>query len=210
MVRVTVWMRLLKRWASMRFDDLMWLDPDSVLMSEARLEGTMSQSKTLNKLKKADAMKVFVSATACISETTWLMDAEKNWRGACGGSMFMFPLPSADLESVKEKPVRYREASALSQALLASLTCQDGGCAGEKGEGILLLPEGAGVFYTEHSERNAMISFAAALGIQRFCRRGSGGLGATAPSSTYGRPKCTKVDLEGKSLQEEQELTGLK
>ena len=163
MVRVTAWMRLLKYWASMRFDDLMWLDPDAVLMSEAGLEATMSQSKTSNKLKKADALKIFVSATAFISEKTWLMDGEKDWRGACGGSMFMFPLPNADLESVKEKPVRYRESSALSKALLASLTCQDGGCAGEKGEGILLLPEGVGVFYTEHSERDA-ISFAAALG----------------------------------------------
>ena len=56
--------------------------------------------------------------------------------------MFMFPLPNADLESVKEKPVRYREASALSHALLASLTFQDGGCAGEC---IPLVPEGAGV-----------------------------------------------------------------
>ena len=46
----------------MRFDDLMWLDPDSVLMSEAGLEATMSQSKTSNKLKKADALKIFVSA----------------------------------------------------------------------------------------------------------------------------------------------------
>ena len=50
---------------------------------------------------------------------------------------------------------------------------------------ILLLPEGAGVFYTEHSEGNAMISFAS----QRVCRRGSGGGGATAPSSMCGRPK---------------------
>ena len=157
-------MRLLKYWASMRFDDLMWLDPDSVLVSEAGLEATMSQSKTSNKLKKADALKIFVSATAFISEKTRLMDGEKDWRGACGGSMLMFPLPNVDLESVKEKPVRYREASALSQALLASLTCQDSGCVGEKGEGNLLLPEGAGVFCTEHSERNAMISFAGAFG----------------------------------------------
>ena len=50
---------------------------------------------------------------------------------------------------------------------------------------ILLLPEGAGVFYTEHSEGNAMISFAS----QRVYRRGWGGGGATAPSSTCGRPK---------------------
>ena len=64
MVRVTAWMRLLKCWASMRFDDLMWLDPDSVLMSEAGLEATMSRSKTSNKLKKADAMKIFVSASS--------------------------------------------------------------------------------------------------------------------------------------------------
>ena len=74
--------------------------------------------------------------------------------------MSMFPLPNPDFDSVKEKLVRYREAS----ALLASATCQDGGCAGDKDEGFLLFPEGAGVFYTEHSERNAMISFAAALG----------------------------------------------
>ena len=157
-------MRLLKYRASMRFDDLMWLDLDSVLMLEAGMEATMSQSKTSNKLRKADALKIFVSTAPFFSEKTWLMEGEKDWRGACVGSLFMFPLPNADLESVKEKPVRYREASALSQALLASLTYQDGGCAGEKGEGTLLLSEGAGAFYTEHSERNAMISFAAALG----------------------------------------------
>ena len=47
---------------------------------------------------------------------------------------------------LRRKRVRYREASAVFQALLASLTYQDGGCAGEKGEGA----------------RNATISFAAA------------------------------------------------
>ena len=56
--------RLLKCWASMRFNDVMWLDPGSVLMSEAGLEATMSRSKTSNKLKKADAMKIFVSASS--------------------------------------------------------------------------------------------------------------------------------------------------
>ena len=86
----------------------------------------------------------------------------------------MFPLPCANLESVKEKRVRYQEASALSQALLASSTYQDGCCAGEKGEGILLLPEGAGVFHTEHSERNAMISFAAVLGKPKHLQEGLG------------------------------------
>ena len=103
----------------------------------------MAQSKTSNKLKKADAMKIFVSAASFIAEKTWLMDGEKDWRGGCGGSMFLLPLPNADLETVKEKLVRYREASALSQALLASSTYQDGGRAGE---GLLLLPEGSGVF----------------------------------------------------------------
>ena len=78
--------------------------------------------------------------------------------------MFLLPVPNADLEAVKEKLVRYRKASALSQGLLASITYQNGGSAGEKCEGILLTLEGAGLFYTEHPERNAMISFAAALG----------------------------------------------
>ena len=124
----------------------------------------MSQSKTSNKLKKAGAMKTFVSAAAFISEKTWLMDGEKDWRGACCGSSSCFLRRMPTFRPVREKLVRYREPSALSQALLASLTCKDGGRAGEKGEGILLLPGGAGVFYTEHSERDAMISFAAALG----------------------------------------------
>ena len=75
MVRVTAWLRLLKYWASMRFDDLVWLDLDSVLMSEARLDD--GQSKTSNKLKKADAMKIFVSPAAFIAEKTWLMDGER-------------------------------------------------------------------------------------------------------------------------------------
>ena len=166
-------MRSLKYWsnpASVRFDDLVWLDPDSVLMSEAGLEATMSQSKTSNKLRKADALKIFVYTAAFFSEKTWL----KVWRGVCVGSLFMFPLPNANLESVKEKRGRYQEASALSQALLASSTYQDGGCSGEKGEGILLLPEGAGAFYTEHSERNAMISFAAALGKPKDLQEGLG------------------------------------
>ena len=41
------------------------------------------------------------------------MDGEKGVPGAFGGSMFMFLLPNADLVSVKEKPVRYREGSSV-------------------------------------------------------------------------------------------------
>ena len=52
--------------------------------------------------------------------------------------MFMFLLPNADLESVTEKPVRYREASALFQALLDSLTYRHGGCAGEEDEAFCI------------------------------------------------------------------------
>ena len=77
LVRVTAWVRSLKYWASMIFDDLVWLDPDSVLMSEAGLEATMSQSKTSNKLTKADALKIFVSTAAFFSEKTWLMEGKK-------------------------------------------------------------------------------------------------------------------------------------
>ena len=82
----------------------------------------MSQSKTSSKLKKADALKIFVSAAASISEKTGLMFGEKGLAWCLW--WFMFLLPNADHESVKEKPVRCREASALSVALLASLTCQ--------------------------------------------------------------------------------------
>ena len=51
-------------------------------------------------------------------------------------------------------------------------------------EGIQLLPKGAGVFFTEQSERNALISFAAALGKPKDLQERLGGGGATTPSST--------------------------
>ena len=65
--------------------------------------------------------------------------------------------PNQDLTGFTGRQAGYREASASSQALFRIVTAAAGASSP-------LLPQGGGLFWTEHSERNGLPSVAASMG----------------------------------------------
>ena len=78
----------------------------------------------------------------------------------------MFPLPTKDIQGARQVAGDYGDAAFASQGLFARLKVQHlDGPEGSEEAGEDLLPPYAGAYWTEHSERNAMPSAAASLGL---------------------------------------------
>jgi hypothetical protein len=95
----------------------------------------------------------------------WLVKGWANAQLLLADASCFWPLPGEDLHSVVDRPVGYAEAAACSQALFSELRAPAGDDPfGGPGPGPAerLFTPGRGTFWTEHAERNAMPSAAAA------------------------------------------------
>jgi hypothetical protein len=169
-LRVYAWLRLLKYWAALRYDDLRWLDPHKVVMRSEGLYLTLERTKVTGPGKKVGTMVAVVSTKAFYSEASWLITGHRLRQDHFGDNPFMIPLPTRDLQGAHPLAGDYGDAAAASQGLFVRLRLSsapgadgdaDSATAGPRGD--LLLPPQAGGFWTEHSERNAMPTAAAAL-----------------------------------------------
>ena len=158
--RFWAWARLLKVWGALRSDDLKWADPASAHMTESGLECKLLRTKVSGPGKKVTHLSFSVSREAYFVEPRWLHTGFAVWQALCANSPFFISKPSKDLEHFTSYQAGYREASLSSQALFRLLTS-----VGVEKEA--LLPEGGGLFWTEHSERNWLPSVAASLGESR-------------------------------------------
>ena len=169
-LRVYAWLRLLKYWAALRYDDLRWLDPHKLVMRSEGLYLTLERTKVTGPGKKVGTMIAVVSSKAYYLEASWLATGHRLRQEYFGDNPYMIPLPTRDLQGAHPLAGVYGDAAAASQGLLVRLrlpsaTAADGDAdaAAAGPRGCFLLPPQAGAFWTEHSERNAMPTAAAAL-----------------------------------------------
>ena len=170
-VRYYAWLRLIKYWASLRFDDLRWVDPATVVITAEGLRMNLTRTKVTGPGKKVGTLTAFVSTAAYYECSAWLACGVEVRMAHFARIPFMFPLPTGDLQAAVSKPGDYSDASAASQALFSCLVGPQ--ASGERlssrcsfdsfRSGTHLLPPGAGLFWAEHSERNGLPSAAAAL-----------------------------------------------
>jgi hypothetical protein len=171
-VRYYAWLRLLKYWAALRFDDLRWIEPAKVEMTASGLRLSLTRTKVTGPGKKIGTLVAFVCYEAYFTAPGWLTEGFNLRRESFANIRCMFPLPTADLQGALDVPGEYSDASSASQALFASLPgpkpVGDTDAVAPSLEtfrvGIHMLPPGAGLFWTEHSERNGLPTAAAALG----------------------------------------------
>jgi hypothetical protein len=189
-LRGLAWVRLIKLWASLRFSDVQWTSPASLVMDAQGLTGTLSRTKTSGVGKSVLSQPFYVASDSWIASPTWLLTGLHIWQDFGGDRDYLVPVPTADREGIRAVLAEYRDISALSQELfqhfrLPTFLAVDDGVGQpyldwSSGEDPLLLP-GAGCFWTEHSERNGLISWASALGYRSEEVRL---LGRWAPSSS--------------------------
>ena len=150
--------RLLRHWCSLRWDDTQGLPPSSLEERARGVTGTLDRTKTSGRGKQHQVLPVFWSLGAHL-EKPWLTEAVKllTTNSFAFERDFLLPLPAdGGFTAASRRRALYSDSAAFSQLLWASLTDT---------EGAQLLPHGAGAFFTEHSDRAGLDSWAAALGV---------------------------------------------
>ena len=171
-VRVCAWFKLIKMWASMRFDDAAHLKTSELRFYDGQLVGMMHQSKTTGAGKRVRELPIFIAKDAYVLHDDWLsvgfdlvklqMPRERE---------YLFPEGCFYGKVYGASHVKYAEAVAGSSKTLALLEGYNG----------RLIPSGWERFWSEHSERATLPSGLAALGVEksdrdllgRWCPEGS-------------------------------------
>ena len=186
--RAFAWYRLLRHWGALRFDDTLGFSPQALRRRARGILAILRRSKTSGADKGRQSLPAFVSQHGWV-ERPWLRAGLEIWEGdESQGNFgykrdFFLPLPTKDLQGVCGKKARYSDAAGFSRALLGSLRAPDGSA--------LLLPEALS-FWTEHSDRSGVDSWAAALSVPGDLRGFLGRWGAQGAQDSYVR-SATRV-----------------
>ena len=168
-VRVYAWHKLVKLWAMLRWNDTQGIPPLRMqLDGNGDLSGEILRSKTTGAGKKIDIQHFHVSKDAWLMAEGWLKRGfdlfhESNRRAKSERRDFMLPKPSPGLDGFRSSMVTYADAMSMSRALLRELRApvRSGGVMAE-----LFVTDEAGGFWSEHSERVTMASWAGAVKIR--------------------------------------------
>ena len=159
--RGVAWLRLVKVWGCMRYDDHTWLSPSRMTLHEGVLQATMIRTKTSGPAKKHRELPLVISAEAYVEDPRWLETGFRLWKEIADFPRdYFLPRGEPDGSRVVKKFAAYDEAAAAGQAVLATLGAMrpGGGC-----DGALLLGRVLTGLWTEHSERATLPSGLAVL-----------------------------------------------
>ena len=172
--RVFCWFKLLKLWGALRAHDTEGVPPATLSWEVGvGLQGDIMRSKTTGAGRRVEVVQFHISVNAWIFEREWLrvgyeLFATMNKDAKSESRDFLMARPSENLHGFAEAMMRYPDAMAYSRALLSelpsSLTSRDGR------RRALMSAEGTG-FWSEHSERVTMMSWALIAEVPKEVRR---------------------------------------
>ena len=164
-VRCYAWFRLVKTWTGMRFSDTCGLLEETMELQSFGLTAVLAKTKTTGPGKKVQKLRIWVNVMCWIRHRHWLEVGFDLWKklgreAGLQGRDFALPCPTRDLSGFTRRMAKYGLASKCSQALFNDLNCEYDGAV------VPLLPVGAGLLWTEHSERATIRTWADAVGIR--------------------------------------------
>jgi hypothetical protein len=167
LLRAYCWVKLVKIWAGLRGDDTRGILPSELRLHPSGLEGMLDRTKTSGPGRRVRWLPFFVARQAYLAVGDWLSIGFALW----GGKLLSFqrdylvPIPTADYASVRRAPASYEDMARWSRAVLRELRKprweKD---VGWKETSLPLYPPEVALYWTEHSERNVLNSWAAVLG----------------------------------------------
>ena len=179
--RAFAWYRLVRHWSSLRFDDTLGLSPQAIQRRARGLMAILRRTKTSGPDKQRQALPAFLSQHAWV-EAEWLQVGLDLWTSDEHGLNYrrdyLLPLPNEKLTGSCGKRARYSDSAGFSRALFATLLDETGGP---------LLLEAALSYWTEHSDRAGLDSWAAALNVPGDLRGFLGRWGAQGSQDAYVR-----------------------
>ena len=149
----------------------------------------LDRTKTSGPGKRMRFSPVFVSASAFVMNPSWLIDG---WALRCSSNMqfkrdYFLPLPNVDAFGVRHVMADYAAIISLSKYFLITLQVPSWKGSAWVPGGPLLQHRASLSFWTEHSERNWLVSILAALGVPREKCDYVGRWRATSASDEYSR-----------------------
>ena len=172
--RVYCWYKLLKLWGALRSHDAEGVPPATLVFDEAvGLQGDIVRGKTTGIGRRVEVVQFFVSKDAWLISREWLrvgleLFMSMNRDTDMGNRDFLMCKPAENLHGFRKAMMRYPDAMCFSRALLTELysTRQD-----EKGDLYrIMIPESTS-YWSEHSERVTIMSWALIAEIPRETRR---------------------------------------
>eukprot|EP00435_Cladocopium_sp_Y103_P037583 s1418_g10.t1 len=186
-VRFAAWTKLVKVWTASRTDDLQGISLRTLKFSKAGLHGVFWKTKVSGPGKKNKILPFIVSAKVSITGHPWLragMDIleEKYWYPRD----YLVPSYPESLEDLdRRRPASYDDFVLMTRLVYSRLKdCQFDGTKWVTGRSPLLLFD-LYRMWTEHSERNWLISMAASTQIHREERQALGRWAVKESSDEY-------------------------
>ena len=192
--RLLSWWLLVKLWGTLRFDDHRGLDPALLRLEGGSLLGELVRSKTSGTNKALQTLPLYIDRQAWLAESMWLQEGYALWLSHGFDRDFFLALPNADKSGLIKVEAKYADAAAMSRALLCSLRrfrVHDLGSIALV-EGMLVDPY-LGSYWSEHSARATLPSWAACLSAVPDAWIDSLGRWAAGKSKTYIRTYQKRV-----------------
>ena len=169
-VRVYSWFKLVKLWAMLRWSDTVGIPALRIRYEDGEgLYGEIVKSKTSGVGRRIEVQQFHVAEGAWLMGEGWLkvgfeMFVKFGREANNEGRDFMMAKPNQQLDGFRSSMVKYSDAMSMSRALLRDLQApvRRGGVM----ENIIVCDE-LGGYWTEHSERVTMASWAAVVGIKQ-------------------------------------------
>ena len=169
--KVLAWLRLVKVWSCLRFNDHCGISPGSLRLTPGGLRGVIEVSKTTGPSKKAGHVPFFVHRHAGFSGHDWL----KTGFDILASEPFSFerdfllPCPNGDMSGAIRKMADYSSVSSWNRAMLLDLLEPVFDASGVWVEkvGAHFIHSPGHLYWREHSERHVLSEWSASLGIEK-------------------------------------------
>ena len=204
-LRVAAWLRLVKVYGALRWDDFRRIIPADVELRESGLVGRLTRTKTTGVGKKVRELPLFIPADASVAENDWLSTGYRLLQDiGPSGRDFMLPRPTDDLDRFGNRMASDTDAAILCRLMLADLKIpikkadvETGITKWEITDAPFMSPLVTSG-WTNHSERATLTSMLAAMGIDK-ARRDALGRWSPSGSDDYVRTyKSIVKDLLGR------------
>jgi hypothetical protein len=171
--RAVAWVKLLKNWMSLGFDNVRGLDPRRLVLGKNGLRGFLVRTKTTGPGKKVLEMPVCVHALASLTGHPRLQVGSELWSRPefAFARDYLLPAPTKGWRSPAGRMINYTEGAGLGRMLLLdpprSVSCPEGGREEAPRGGAKPIAPPGHLCGSERCERHFAPSVAAVLGVSR-------------------------------------------
>ena len=166
--RAFAFYKLVKFWTASRSGDLTGLAPASLRMTEHGLSGLLDRTKTSGPGKRVRFLPIFISKRVYFMNAEWLSTGWSIWTSEAiwFERDYFLPLPNADASAAIHRMSDYASTMSFSKRLLKHLKqpVWDGVCWRQSDKNLFVEVDTL-AFWTEHSERNWLVSVLTSLGV---------------------------------------------